>query len=205
MGSDSVELVLRVKETFGIRIPYEEAPRIVTIGDLYQSILPRLREDRSKKGLTARAFYRLRQALVSEGDVTRSTVRPDTPLNQVVPAIRRRRLWPRLARRLALELPDLCRPTWLTVGLTIVILLWIGVGYLAMRVWHVPWAPWFYGISVAAIGLAVIATRPFATEPRGCRTVGDVAKAVLRDNCGTISAELATVNEALLPKLYRVE
>lgn len=195
MGLDMVDMVLRIEETFGIVIPDTEASQIVAIGDLHQSILQRLHENRSSKCLTARAFYRLRQGLVSETGVDRSAVRPDAPLNEVVPASLRRHLWPRLAARLALTLPSLCRPPRLTAALTLAIVAWIGLGHFAMWTCHIPWPLWFHGISVAAIFVAVVATRPFATEVRGCRTVGDVAKAILRDNFAAISAELKTVNE----------
>lgn len=39
MGLDSVELVLEVEEVFKIKIPDEEANRIRSVGELYDSIL----------------------------------------------------------------------------------------------------------------------------------------------------------------------
>jgi hypothetical protein len=195
MGLEAVELILRVEEAFGITLPDSEASRIVTIGDMYQLILSRLRQNRSTRCLTARAFHRFRQALVSEADLPRSSVHPDTQLDRVVPTSRRRRLWPRLARRLGLKLPKLRRPVWLMAGLTVAVLLWIGLGNLAMRVWHFPSARWFYGITAATIALAVVATRPLATSLRGCNSVGDIAKFLVHNNFGALAAEVTTVNE----------
>lgn len=195
MGLDGLELILRVEDAFGINIPNEEASRIVTIGDMYQSILPKLRGNYSAQCLTARAFYRLRQALIGEGVATRSAVRPQTPLDQAVPPRTRRRLWPVLTRRLELKLPALRRPSWLTLGILVAVGLWMALGLPAVERWAALPSLWVYGIGVAALCLAFMATRPFATTPRGCTTVGDLARTMARDNFAAISRDLATVNE----------
>lgn len=42
MGLDTVELVLRAEETFGVELPDYECSLIITVGDLYRLILDRL-------------------------------------------------------------------------------------------------------------------------------------------------------------------
>ena len=42
MGLDTVELVLRTEEVFGISLPDEECERIITVGDLYRLVLNKL-------------------------------------------------------------------------------------------------------------------------------------------------------------------
>ena len=42
MGLDTVELVLRTEEVFGISLPDEECEQIVTVGDLYRLVLTKL-------------------------------------------------------------------------------------------------------------------------------------------------------------------
>jgi len=42
MGMDSVEIVLRCEEVFGIDLPDDECGQIVTVGDLYRLVLHKL-------------------------------------------------------------------------------------------------------------------------------------------------------------------
>jgi len=42
MGLDTVEIVLRTEEVFGISLPDEECAQIITVGDLYRAILTKL-------------------------------------------------------------------------------------------------------------------------------------------------------------------
>lgn len=62
MGLDTVELVIEVEESFGISIGDEDAPGIVTVGDLFEYVLERV-GSRPTLCLTSLAFYRLRRAI----------------------------------------------------------------------------------------------------------------------------------------------
>ncbi|MGI4756644.1 MAG: hypothetical protein ACRYGF_07330 [Janthinobacterium lividum] len=42
MGLDTVEILLRTEEVFGICLPDEECEKIVTVGDLYRAVLHKL-------------------------------------------------------------------------------------------------------------------------------------------------------------------
>lgn len=42
MGLDTVEIVLRVEETFGVDLPDDELGSVSTVGDLYKLLLSRL-------------------------------------------------------------------------------------------------------------------------------------------------------------------
>lgn len=42
MGLDTVELVLRIDETFSIDLPDDECTQIITVGDLYRAVLTKL-------------------------------------------------------------------------------------------------------------------------------------------------------------------
>jgi acyl carrier protein len=42
MGLDTVEIVLRTEEVFGISLPDDECEQFVTVGDLYKAVLTKL-------------------------------------------------------------------------------------------------------------------------------------------------------------------
>ena len=65
MGLDSVLLVVRIEETFGIQIEDREAEKLVTIGDLEQFMIRKLEaENRSSKGV----YEAIIRVLVEEFD-----------------------------------------------------------------------------------------------------------------------------------------
>jgi hypothetical protein len=83
MGLDSVELVIKVEETFGIQIPDEDAAGIQTVGQLHDYLVHRMQEmgleveprPKSDVCLAATAFYRVRRAWLSVLDAERSALR----------------------------------------------------------------------------------------------------------------------------------
>lgn len=42
MGLDTVEIVLRTEEVFGVDLPDDECAQIITVGDLYRAVLSKL-------------------------------------------------------------------------------------------------------------------------------------------------------------------
>jgi len=114
MGLDSVELVMRIEETFKIEIPDCDAEKIWTVGDLCDYVLNRLEvcDETASRCLSALAFFRFRRELISCFRIPRRAVRPESPLNRLIPAINRRAEWRRLEKSLGWELPGLLRPDW---------------------------------------------------------------------------------------------
>jgi acyl carrier protein len=118
MGLDSVELVMRIEEAFKIEIHDRDAEKIQTVGDLCDYVLIRLDVcgETASRCLSALAFFRFRRELISCFRIPRRAVRPESPLNSLIPAINRRAEWRRLEKSLGWELPGLLRPDW--VGAT---------------------------------------------------------------------------------------
>lgn len=117
MGLDTIELAMEIEECFDIRIPDAEASEVRTVGDAHELILRRLGVPASAGCtgcVTAKAFYRLRRALVELVGARRGAIAPSTRLNVAVPLHRRRSLWPALSDRLALSMPPLGRGKWFT-------------------------------------------------------------------------------------------
>ncbi len=93
MGLDAVELVMAVEEKFGISITDEEATKTLTVGDLKQLIRGKLDVADADGCLTQRAFHLIRKNATAEFDILRRNLRPDTPLETVVPQSARRESW----------------------------------------------------------------------------------------------------------------
>jgi hypothetical protein len=78
MGLDIVELVMAVEEGFGIDIADEEAERIVTVGDLRDAILRRL-----KNPDPFRVWDALCEMIAESAGVLRTQIKPETSLGEL--------------------------------------------------------------------------------------------------------------------------
>lgn len=110
MGLDSVELILELEESFNISFSDEEASRMLTVGECYEAILKKLPSHEEKFCLSAVTFYKVRKALMSAVDLTRSEIRPATDLASLIPAKERRKVWRDMKSSLQLRLPSLAPP-----------------------------------------------------------------------------------------------
>jgi hypothetical protein len=133
MGLDTVELVMEIEEAFDLTIPDEEAEKIQTIGQAYRYILARLDGpvDGTAVCLSAATFYFLRRKLMGCLRIQRPRIRPDSALEDLIPAANRRVHWHRLRESLGWKLPDLLRPDWVGLAILGLILSWSAFVVLA--------------------------------------------------------------------------
>jgi acyl carrier protein len=192
MGLDTVELVLEIEEAFGVSIPDECAQEMRTVEDIYEFLLlrcPVAEQGSASRCLTAAAFYRLRRGLCEVAALERRDVRPSTPVTSLLPRGSRRATWQRLGELLALKLPPLQRPAWLSQCLLYGPLVAVAVSAFWLAIdrpgrLHDGWpalAAW--GVYLAVEGY--LGTRQFAVWlPRGTHTLGDLARDALARNAG---------------------
>lgn len=185
---DSVEVIMSVEDCFGISLPDKDAERIMlkTVGDLYCYVREHVSGSTSSECLTAKAFYRLRRSLMNLTGRSRSSIRPDTSLDDLLPRANRQRQWLDLQRDLGLELPRLKRPAsvlTLTVVATslmclvaTVFVFLVGAGVFPKRIADFL----ILAIPLSAIidVLVFMLTRPLAVHVPGCATVGDLSKCI---------------------------
>ncbi len=191
MGLDLVEIMIRVEERFGISIPDEEVPGLLSAGHLHDVVVHELFGRRVSGCPTRAAFYRLRRGLVSVLGVERRSVRPSTAIAELIPRRSRRRTWKLLRQELALNLPPLLQPdsviagrfVWACAAVTAtacllgIVIGWrpaIGLGLLSVVV-------------TALVGYAVstrLATLPWLDY----QTVGGLAEGVVRHNYEAFAA-----------------
>jgi len=185
MGLDIVELFLAVEEKFQIHITDEEASDAVTVGALHQLVVGKLQLTDVQRCLTSAAFYRLRRALVDVVNVQRRQIRPDTPLELLLPIERRRALWTAIEHQMALKTPNLLYPRRLDWGLTALCVLaaLTPVPFLPAGWYTVPMLLVLPMLGYAlSHGLLRLMPRLAVEFPSGIGTVGDLARDVLARN-----------------------
>ena len=119
MGLDTVELVVRFEDAFGIKIPDKVAAELTTPRQVTDYVLTQLKLVDRTACMSQQAFYRLRRAFVAIEAIERAQFRPDAKLSELVPVEKRQRIWNSVRSQIgAAALPDLVRPRWLFGVLT---------------------------------------------------------------------------------------
>ena len=190
MGLKLLELTLTVEDTFGFSIPDEDAVELRTLGRAYEYVLSHRLHAKWQACLTNVTFYKIQRAMMLVLHVPREQVQMSSPLSAVLPW-RRRRAWSSIQEKTGLRLPQLRRPTWVTVsavlatfGLAIAVPLLFSLGL-------------FSGAVVVGILTAFVAGRGlyWLTEPLAfqfqpdCTTVGQLAAATMARNYRALMEE----------------
>jgi hypothetical protein len=202
-----VELVISVEEAFGISISDEEACRVQTVGQLYWTVTQKVKQQRTQDCLTARAFYRLRKALIAVTGCDRRAVRPDSRVDELFPKRTRRQGWPEVAARLGMRrLPGLCLSKRLHGFLTFAVLAMAALLGYCLIAWIFPRFPndgaYWLAILLAWAVLVLLPSaicanhfsRPYANELPAIHA-GDLAKRLLQEKYSTFAAEANAANE----------
>jgi acyl carrier protein len=197
MGLDTVELVLRVEETFGLDLPDDELESVATVGDLYKLLLSKL--DGSYACLSSRAFYRVRRSMVEVLGVSRRSIRPSTELQPLLGNRESVGRWKRIEELAALRFPRLEHPRWFDkASLLASSAVYVLTCCVVMPVYFAGGLEPFSGlkaisfpfaVGVVAIPLAMACLRwatPFLACYAPVPTVGGLAKKVLTNNYAEI-------------------
>jgi hypothetical protein len=182
MGLQTVELVIRFEDAFGIVIPDEVAAELTTPRKVTDYILTQVVVGEQPSCLSQQAFYALRQVFVPSLNIQRRDFSPNTQLENLIPLDRRRQIWAGIQRELGVSaVPELARSVWLfsllacfTLLTFIATLLYAWNNFEAGATLGLP-----LGLTTAAVvgWSAAIVSRPFKRHfRRGYESAGDLAK-----------------------------
>ena len=202
MGLDGVELIMAVEESFGIQIADEEAGALLTVGDLHNLVLAKLHGQSPDRCLTSVAFYRLRRAFMDGLRVNRRDISPGSLLGRIIPREGRRQQWERVNSALHLKMPELERPRWVWLCLSVFALALSAAltpAMYAMSRRYTPNTDLLVLVVLAGfvffVSLGFRLSRPLANAfPSGIETAGDLAREVLSRNHAQLAAEVGSYN-----------
>ena len=107
MGLDSVEILMKVEDTFGIKIPDQEAEQILTVGDFHNAVWRHLSGKQTDKYKSQNLFYKLRKSFADTFDFSPQMLKLDTSPEEIFPKTNRRQVYFSFADTTNLKLPDL--------------------------------------------------------------------------------------------------
>ena len=168
MGLETVDLVIRFEEAFGITISGDVAKGMTTPRAVTDYIMTQVATSERSACLSQQAFHFLRRSLSNRLHLPRTAVRPEVHLQTLTPKATRRNIWGQLQTGMGLHvLPDLARPQWLLY------ILFVGTLSLAVFVSYATPGLSFQVRLVIGLALLVavrialsVLTRPFKTEFR---------------------------------------
>jgi hypothetical protein len=194
LGEDTWELFQTIEDSFGIELGDYQAYLGMTVRELAEQVSKKANYPDREACLSAASFYKLRRAFSTLFDIPRTSIRPATPLSQLLPWKRRKADWKLLQENLGLILPDLAFPGWvffLYVISPAACLLCLRT-YLAFPL-HTSMIAWG---SITLIFPALWALSPLARAfRRGTETFGDLAKVVLARNYSTFAKRYGSRSE----------
>ncbi len=191
MGMDTSFILMDVEEAFDLRLSEQECGDVRTVGDLHALVAEKLHVGGEGPCLSMKTFHLLRRNLIATCGLGREEIRVDSQLMFLLPGRGRKAMWERLEHRMGLKLPELTLPTVLAS----VMLASAAGACIAIPVGVIS------GMSVTAALITVLLicgkhyamhwlASPWANRFHvGIRTVGDLTKAILRRNFGTLSRQ----------------
>ena len=115
MGLGLIELAMALEKEFQIAIPDSESDKLTTVGDAVDYVFSRVRRSAQEPCPSQHGFYVARRQLMAVLAIPRSTIKPETRMNRLIPPFRRKavwREWQRLGDSEAFLWPPLSRPLW---------------------------------------------------------------------------------------------
>ena len=194
MGLDTVELVIRFEDAFGIRISDEVATELTTPRRVTDYVFSQVKVANGSSCISQQAFYFLRKKFVAVFGVRREDFRPEIELDRLITFERRREKWLMLKNELeAPSLPTLARPVWLfsTLSLSTVCVFVIACVYALNRDSSAS-TSFFFGLCIAILVgyIGAVATRPLQRHFRKrYKHARDLAQFLATHNPGCFKPE----------------
>jgi acyl carrier protein len=161
MGMDSIEILMKVEDTFGIKIPDAKAEKIITVSDFHNSVWQHLSVKNNDKCKSQSLFYQFRKSVAETFSFSKQQFLLDTPPNEVFPQQNRRQLYFSFAQSNNLKLPDLVLTrTWAvllnTVGFITIL---GGLATSVILINFFDFTKWMLFIPVIGITLTVLLSK----------------------------------------------
>ena len=124
MGLDGVELLLAIEDEFQIAITDEEAFRSETPAKLTEIVYLKMRQSEHDVCPSQHGFYKVRKYMTDFLKIPRMTIKPDTPLKNLIQKKNRRKNWAAILSALSggqTVFAPLERPKWLKLAIYLII------------------------------------------------------------------------------------
>ncbi len=161
MGLDSIELLIEVEKAFSIKIPDQEAERIITVGDFHNSVWKHLEGKHSDKCQSQKLFYQLRRSFVDSFKFSKADFKLSTSLNDIFPEDNRKQAYLNFSNSINIEFPDLVLPKPWAIFLNTIGIITIcgGLGLSIILINYFDYSKWTLLFSAIGIGFTYLISK----------------------------------------------
>lgn len=124
MGLDGIELLLAIEDEFQIAITDEEAIQSETPAKLVDVVYSKLRQTELDVCPSQHGFYKIRKIIMDKLKIPRKTIKPDTPLSELIQIKNRKKYWSAILFELSgrqTGFASLQRPRWVKLAIYLII------------------------------------------------------------------------------------
>jgi acyl carrier protein len=197
-GFDSVEFVMDIEESFGLKIDNKTAEKLRTVGDVHECLLDNLDTTQLNDYCNSqKAFYLLRRSLINDFGFKRKDIVPSRSTEELFPFDDRKKRWNILSKSLSLKLPHLLIPFsyWSKVFLILLLLALV----VACAAWIINRSIIILLLPLGLGGIVIghiIGISKYATLfPSSCKTIGGLSKTIASYNSSRFSSGKYTKKE----------
>lgn len=196
MGMDSIEILMKVENTFGVKIPDREAEQILTVGDFYDAIWKHLSGKISERCKSQTLFYKLRKAFADHFNSSLHQFRLDSSPNEIFPYNSRRKAYHAFAHTTNLKLPDLelIRPWTILLNTFGLLTILGGVAISIILINFFDFTKWTLLIPTLGITLTMLLSKLFESKRTSIKasTIRVFTEQILALNYATLITENGT-------------
>jgi hypothetical protein len=183
MGLESLELLMKVEEEFGIKIENEDIQPILTVEQLHQLICQKYSRVSTDSCISQKTFDRLRNGLVSELQIPREQIVPNAATEEFFPETNRKERWNQISKRTQLNFPKLVPSNkfqklhrilfpfsgWLLVAMVLLSGLLVAL-QVTLTAWIAFWL--LFGSVFMLVIMLSLGSRTGNSIPPSCHTIG---------------------------------
>jgi acyl carrier protein len=214
VGLDTVEIVLKVEDSFQITLNDSELSQASTVGELHQLVMKEFGGAKGSEGpvadpgvcLGSRAFYVVRREFTKLLKISRSEFRPCTEIAPLVPWNHRREMWRQMEEDTQLSFPKLDHLGWVVLSSflipTAACIALFGLRTVPLSVSTVLWS---VILIVFTAGGILHLTRQFKVAlPSENRTAGSLARSLLAFNHQKLNGQRSLNSDEALETIRRI-
>lgn len=191
MGLEDTELLMRMEDTFGLRIEDDfDFEDVQSVGDLYYTVRTHLSGRPSRRCHAPYAYFQLREKIIEITGALKSELPLKAPLREVLSIRERMRLWRNLEGHSELRLPPLetAIPEWIIMAFAIATGILIAVCLGVVAATHGMWlsvSTWVFCVFMipGVIGMQIQRALRFAF-PDSCANVGEFVTQTVKRTYG---------------------
>jgi len=169
---DIEDLILKAEKSFGIKFHEAELSHVKNFGEFCDYVIDKIPFEDIQTCTSQQAFYKLKNAILNNQDVSSDLITPTSKLEQIFPKENRRSRIREIENKLGFKLSILEPPRWVTIFLVVLLCVSFAYIFLNFKLGIISFA-----LSIAAMQISIKNGNNFKVK-----TLREVVEKMIREN-----------------------